>query len=88
MKGLNCIRSRGPHREGRERIALVTGSSDEGDGADVATVQALMRHANASVTMDRYVQAVTPAKRQAQRGIVGLLDPNGPTELTETSVTA
>ena len=45
----------------------------------VATVQALMRHANASVTMNTYVQAVTPAKRQAQRGIVGLLDPNGPT---------
>jgi integrase len=49
------------------------------NGEDVATVQALMRHANVSVTMDRYVQAVTPAKRQAQRGIVGLLDPNGPT---------
>jgi hypothetical protein len=34
----------------------------------------LMRHANVSVTMDEYVQAVTPAKRAAQRGIVGLLD--------------
>jgi integrase len=51
------------------------------NGADVATVQALMRHANASVTMDKYVQAVTPAKRAAQRGIVGLLDPSGPTLL-------
>jgi integrase len=49
------------------------------NGADVATVQALMRHANASVTMNTYVQAVTTAKRQAQRGIVGSLDPNGPT---------
>src|SRR5262249_47636789 len=28
------------------------------DGADVAIVQALMRHANVSVTMDHYVQAV------------------------------
>jgi integrase len=51
------------------------------NGADVATVQALMRHANASVTMDKYVQAVNPAKREAQRGIVGLLAPNGPTML-------
>jgi integrase len=50
-------------------------------GADVKTVQELMRHANVSVTMDRYVQAVTPAKRTAHSGIVGLLDPNGPTLL-------
>jgi hypothetical protein len=34
------------------------------------TVQALMRHANVSVTMNTYVQAVTPAKRSAQRGII------------------
>ena len=44
------------------------------DGADVATVQSLMRHANVSVTMDHYVQAVTPAKRQAQRSVVNQLD--------------
>ena len=35
------------------------------NGEDVATVQALMRHANVSVTMNTYVQAVTPAKRKA-----------------------
>jgi hypothetical protein len=29
-----------------------------------------MRHANLSVTMNTYVQAVTPAKRKAQRGII------------------
>jgi integrase len=46
-------------------------------GADVKTVQELMRHANASVTLDHYVQAVTPAKREAQRGIIGQLEPNG-----------
>jgi len=57
------------------------------DGTDVATVQALMRHANVSVTMDRYVQAVTPAKRAAQRGIVGLLDPDGPTPEASPAVT-
>jgi integrase len=55
------------------------GTLVKSQGADVATTQALMRHANVSVTMDRYVQAVTPAKRAAQRGIVGLLDPCGPT---------
>jgi hypothetical protein len=46
----------------------------------LTVLSALMRHANVSVTMDHYVQAVTPAKRRAQRGIVGLLDPNGSTK--------
>jgi hypothetical protein len=45
------------------------------------TVRSLMRHANISVTMDKYVQAVTPAKRLAQRRVAGLLDPNRPTLL-------
>ena len=59
------------------------------NGADVATMQALMRHANASITMDRYVQAVTAAKRQAQSRIVKLLPfPNVPTRLTDTAATA
>ena len=40
------------------------------NGEDVATVQALMRHANVSVTMNTYVQAVTPANGKAQRGII------------------
>ncbi len=58
------------------------------NGADVATTQALMRHANASITMDRYVQAVTPAKRQAQSRLVQAIPfPNVPTRLTETVVT-
>ncbi len=56
------------------------------NGADVATTRSLMRHSNVSVTMDRYVQAVTLAKRQAQRGIVGLLDPNGPTLQARSTV--
>lgn len=57
-------------------------------GADVATTQALMRHANASITMDRYVQAVTPAKREAQSRIVQAIPfPNVPTELTEMAAT-
>jgi hypothetical protein len=51
-------------------------------------IQTLMRHANGSVTMDKYVQAVTPAKRQAQRGIVGLLDPNGLTTVARQPASA
>ena len=50
-------------------------------GADVATTKELMRHANVSITMDRYVQAVGEQKRQAQHNIVSLLAPNGPTML-------
>ena len=56
------------------------GTLVKSQGADVATTQALMRHANVSVTMDRYVQAITPAKRAAQRGIVGLLFPSVPAQ--------
>ena len=57
-------------------------------GADIATTQALMRHANVSITMDKYVQAVTPAKREAQSRLVQAIPfPNVPTRLTETVVT-
>jgi integrase len=69
------------------------------NGADVATTQALMRHANASITMDRYVQAVTPAKREAQARLVGAIPfpacpaerepfPNVPAQLTEAAANA
>jgi integrase len=58
------------------------------NGADVATTQSLMRRANASITMDRYVQAVTPAKREAQSRLVQAIPfPNVPTQLTEAVVT-
>ena len=60
------------------------GTLVKANGADVATVQALMRHANVSVTMNTYVQAITPAKQQAQRGIVSQLFPFVPT-VTRTS---
>jgi integrase len=57
------------------------------EGADVATTQALMRHANASITMDKYVQAVTPAKRNAQSRIVKAIPfPYVPTRLTDVAV--
>jgi len=67
-------------RIGWHTLRHTFGTLLKANGADVATVQSLMRHANVSVTMDRYVQAVTPAKRQAQQGIVGLLDPGGPSQ--------
>jgi integrase len=58
------------------------------EGADIATTQALMRHANVSVTLDKYVQALTPAKREAQSRLVQSIPfPNVPTRLTEAAVT-
>jgi len=52
-------------------------------GADVATTKELLRHANVSITMDRYVQAVTPAKREAQSRIAQSIPfPFVPTRLT------
>lgn len=65
------------------------GTLVKSQGADVATTQALLRHANVSITMDRYVQAVTPAKREAQQRIVASIPfPNVPTRLTESAATA
>lgn len=43
------------------------------NGEDVKTVQELLRHANSSITLDVYTQAVTPAKRLAQRRVVEML---------------
>jgi len=63
------------------------GTLVKSQGADVATTQALMRHANASITMDKYVQAVTPAKREAQSRIVQSIPfPSVPRSLTEAAV--
>ena len=50
-------------------------------GEDVKTVQELMRHANSSVTLNLYAQAVTDIKRTAQSKVARLVfKPNGPTE--------
>ena len=62
-------------RIGWHTLRHTFGTLVKSQGADVATTQALMRHANASVTMDRYVQALTPAKRNAQSAIVRMLKP-------------
>ena len=75
-------------RVGWHTFRLTFGTLVNSEGADVATTQALMRHANASITMDRYVQAVTPTKREAQSRLVQAIPfPNVPTQLTETAAT-
>jgi integrase len=40
------------------------------NGEDVKVVQELLRHASTKVTLDVYAQALTPAKRAAQRKVV------------------
>jgi len=65
-------------RIGWHTLRHTFGTLIKNSGADVATTQALMRHANVSVTMDRYVQAISEAKRSAQHALVGVLDPCGP----------
>jgi integrase len=75
-------------RFGWHTLRHTYGTLVNSQGADVATTQALMRHANASITMDRYVQAVTPAKREAQSRVVNSIPfPSVPTPLTEKPVT-
>ena len=75
-------------RVGWHTLRHTFGTLVKSQGADVATTQALMRHANASITMDQYVQAVTPAKREAQSRIVQSIPfPSVPERLTEIAVT-
>jgi integrase len=45
----------------------------KGNGEDVKVVQELMRHANISVTLNIYAQAITQSKRDAQSRVVSLL---------------
>jgi integrase len=72
-----ALRAKITKRIGWHTLRHTFGTLVKSQGADVKTVQELMRHANVSVTLDRYVQAVTPAKREAQRGITFLLTANG-----------
>jgi integrase len=43
------------------------------NGEDVKVVQELLRHGSSRITLDVYVQAVTPAKRRAQGKVVAML---------------
>jgi hypothetical protein len=45
----------------------------KGNGEDVKVVQELMRHANISVTLNIFAQAITQSKRDAQSRVVSLL---------------
>ena len=83
-----ALRAKITKRIGWHTLRHTFGTLPNANGADLKTIQTLMRHANVSVTMDKYVQAVTPAKREAQRGIVGLLDPNGPTRVARLPASA
>ncbi|MGE5113604.1 MAG: tyrosine-type recombinase/integrase [Acidobacteriaceae bacterium] len=76
-------------RIGWHTLRHTFGTLVKSQGADVATTQALLRHANVSITMDRYVQAVTPAKREAQSKLVRLLPfPSVPKQLTGPAANA
>ena len=75
-------------RIGWHTLRHTFGTLLKSNGEDVATVQSLMRHANVSVTMDRYVQAVTPAKRNAQRTLIQQLTPNDSKSKAAKSVSA
>jgi hypothetical protein len=56
----------------------------KGNGEDVKVVQELMRHANISVTLNVYAQAITQTKRDAQSRVVSvLLDKNEEKPSTE-----
>src|SRR5258705_11638224 len=81
-----AVRARITKRLGWHTLRHTFGTLVKSQGADVATTQALMRHANASITMDKYVQAVTSAKREAQSRIVQSIPfPSVPTRLTGTA---
>jgi integrase len=43
------------------------------NGEDVKVVQELLRHASTKITLDVYAQALTPAKRAAQRKVVEMI---------------
>ncbi|MGO9638860.1 MAG: tyrosine-type recombinase/integrase, partial [Terracidiphilus sp.] len=45
------------------------------NGEDVKVVQESLRHASSRITLDVYTQAVTPAKREAQRKVVEMIRP-------------
>ena len=74
-------------RVGWHTMRHTFGTMVNSEGADVATTQALLRHANAGITMDKYVQAMTSAKRNAHSRVVKAIPfPNVPTRLTEAAV--
>lgn len=51
------------------------GSLLKSSGADVKVVQDSLRHANARISMELYVQALAPDKRAAQTKVVQMILP-------------
>jgi integrase len=83
-----AIRASIQKRVGWHALRHTFGTLVNSEGADVATTQALMRHANVSITLDKYVQSVTPAKRTAQNRVVRVIPfPSVPKGLTDATVT-
>ena len=72
-------------RIGWHTLRHTFGTLVKSQGADVATTKELMRHANVSITMDRYVQAVGEQKKQAQHSVVGLIGPKWPHGVDNTA---
>ena len=71
-------------RIGWHTLRHTFGTLIKAGGADVATTQSLMRHANVSITMDRYVQAISTTKREAQSRLTESVPfPSVPTLVTE-----
>ena len=63
-----------PHQPPPESAAIDRERDDpEVAREDVKTVQELMRHANSSVTLNLYAQAVTDPKRNAQSKVARLV---------------
>ena len=50
----------------------------KGGAEDVKTIQELMRHASSKITLDVYAQALSPAKRSAQKNVAQAIRPMFP----------
>jgi integrase len=60
---------------GRHSFRRTFATMLKGSGEDVKTARELMRHAKSRITLDRYAQALTPAKRSAQKKVIELIQP-------------
>ena len=68
-----------PEKSNRARFVIPCDDSEVG-WEDVKTVQELLRHANSSVTLNLYAQAVTDIKRNAQSKVATLVFKSGKTQ--------
>jgi integrase len=74
-------------RLGWHTLLHTFGTLVNSQGTGITTTQSLMRYANVSITMDKYVQAIEADKREAQSRIVQSIPfPNVPMPLTVPAV--